>query len=104
MKKVLFFVESLHCGGAEKSLLSLLNNMDLRKYDVNLMVFVKGGAFEKFVPKSIEIKSAHSTIGAFERIKFKFFRLFNKNSHNAQLFWKKLNFSKIIKLTFGSRM
>ncbi|WP_194767565.1 glycosyltransferase [Tamlana sp. I1] len=98
MKKILFFVESLHCGGAEKSLLSLLNNIDLSRYDINLMVFVKGGEFEKFVPQGIDIKHADVNIGAFERIKFKLLRFLdikNKN-HNAQLFWKSIN-SKIPK-------
>jgi len=31
MLKVIFFVESLKCGGAELSLLSLLNNLDKDK-------------------------------------------------------------------------
>jgi len=90
MKKVLFFVESLHCGGAEKSLLSLLNNMDYTDYDVKLMVFKKGGEFEKFVPKHIKIESVNYKAGVIERLKFKLLRLAdlsNKN-HNAQLFWK----------------
>ena len=90
MKKILFFVESLHCGGAEKSLLSLLNNMDYTDYDIKLMVFKKGGEFEKFVPKHIKIESVNYKAGVVERLKFKLFKLAdikNKN-HNAQLFWQ----------------
>ena len=90
MKKVLFFVESLHCGGAEKSLLSLLNNMDYTNYEVELMVLKKGGEFEKFVPSHIPITSIEYHVNTLERTKFKFLRLTNHNRHHAQLFWKSI--------------
>ena len=89
MKKILFFVESLHCGGAERSLLSLLNNMDYIGYDVHLMVIRKGGEFEQFVPKHLTIESIDFNSSLKVRIQFKIARLlnFNKKNHNAQLFW-----------------
>ena len=98
MKKILFFVESLNCGGAEKSLLSLLNNLDYSNYDVKLMVYQSGGEFEKFVPKHLKVECTNHKIGLIERIKFKFYCLQNvKNTnHKAQLFWKSIN-SKIPK-------
>lgn len=38
MKKLLFFIESLSGGGAEKVLTTLLNHLDYSKYDVSLLV------------------------------------------------------------------
>ncbi|EWH14025.1 hypothetical protein KLA_06837 [Cellulophaga geojensis KL-A] len=88
MKNILFFVESLHCGGAEKSLLSLLNNMDYKGFNVKLLVHKRGGEFEKLIPNHIEIQEISYKINYLSRIKFKILRLlnFNKKNHNAQLF------------------
>jgi len=90
MKKVLFFVESLHCGGAERSLLSLLNNLDYTGYDVHLMVAKRGGEFEKFVPKHLQIESIDVNLSLFSRLKFKALRFFDKKKkyHKAQLYWQ----------------
>ena len=38
-KKVLFVIDSLHSGGAEKSLVSLLSLFDYENYDVDLLTF-----------------------------------------------------------------
>ena len=55
MKSILFVIDSLTCGGAEKSLISLLNNMDYSKYKVDILMFSRGGAFEKYLPKEVNI-------------------------------------------------
>jgi glycosyltransferase involved in cell wall biosynthesis len=90
MKKVLFFVESLTVGGAEKSLLSLLNNFDYDRYEVHLMMIKRGGDFEQFVPSNLTIEYLEIDISFISRVKFKVSRLinFNKYFHVAQLFWK----------------
>ncbi|PLR84026.1 glycosyltransferase [Bacillus canaveralius] len=54
-KKLLFVIDSLTIGGAEKSLVSLLNMIDSSKYEIDLLLFKKGGDFEKYVPKNINI-------------------------------------------------
>ena len=54
-KKLLFVIDSLGIGGAEKSLLTLLNCIDSTKYEIDLQFFSKGGEFEKFLPKNINI-------------------------------------------------
>lgn len=43
MLKVLFLINSLGGGGAEKVLVNLVNNMDQTKYDITLQVIFKGG-------------------------------------------------------------
>ncbi|MDU2291009.1 MAG: glycosyltransferase [Clostridium celatum] len=55
MKSILFVIDSLTCGGAEKSLISLLNNIDYSNYNVDLLLFKRGGEFEKFLPKEVHL-------------------------------------------------
>jgi len=52
-KKILFVINSLECGGAEKSLLSLLSLIDFKKYDVYLQMFSFGGLFESLLPHEV---------------------------------------------------
>lgn len=55
MKKVLFMIDSLCCGGAEKSLVSLLPVLDYTKMDVDLMIVSRGGVFEQYIPSNVHI-------------------------------------------------
>ena len=55
MKNILFVIDSLTCGGAEKSLISLLNNIDYSKYNVDLLLFKRGGEFERFIPSKVNL-------------------------------------------------
>ena len=56
MKNIVFIIESLYCGGAEKSLVTLLNLLDCTKFNIDLVLFKKGGEFEKLIPNSVNIK------------------------------------------------
>ncbi len=94
-KTILFVIESLHCGGAEKSLVTLLSNFDYSKFQVDLLLIKKGGEFEKFVPEQVTILyenslnkiSLHKKIKS--KIKFAFTRKLpqNKIYNTAHLFW-----------------
>lgn len=55
MKKLLFVIESLSLGGAEKSLVTLLNLLDYEKYEVDLQLFSYGGEFEKLLPEEVNL-------------------------------------------------
>ncbi len=55
-KSVLFVINSMGCGGAEKSLLSLLSLLDYEKYDVTLQMFRRGGMFEELLPPEVHIR------------------------------------------------
>ncbi|MGL5086981.1 MAG: hypothetical protein ACRC68_14920, partial [Clostridium sp.] len=55
MKNILFVIDSLTCGGAEKSLISLLNNLDYSKYRIDLLLFKRGGEFESFLNSKVNI-------------------------------------------------
>lgn len=48
-------IDSLTCGGAEKSLVSLLPLLDYSKVDVTLMLVGRGGVFERYVPNQVKI-------------------------------------------------
>ena len=52
-KRVLFVMESLRIGGAEKSLLTLLSMLDTSKYEIDLFLFKQMGEFMEQVPKEI---------------------------------------------------
>ena len=56
-KKILFVIDSLHSGGAEKSLVSLLSLINYKKFDVDLLLFKDGGLYFPLVPKEVKILS-----------------------------------------------
>lgn len=58
-KTILFVINSMGCGGAEKSLLSLLSLIDYQKYDITLLMFRRGGMFEPLLPSAVHI---HDTL------------------------------------------
>lgn len=55
MKKVLFVIFSLGYGGAERSIVNLLNELPADQYDLDLLLFQKEGDFLQQLPKWIHI-------------------------------------------------
>jgi glycosyltransferase involved in cell wall biosynthesis len=54
-KKLLFVMNNLRCGGAENALVSLLQELDYSKYEVDLFLFQKDGMFLSKVPQQVVI-------------------------------------------------
>lgn len=54
-KKILFVINSLGCGGAEKSLVSLLSLFNFSKYEVDLQMFNPGSMFMPLLPKEVHV-------------------------------------------------
>lgn len=54
-KKILFVMDSLKIGGAEKSLITLLNMLDYNKYDVDLYLLEHTGEFYNMIPKEVNV-------------------------------------------------
>ncbi|NHC43503.1 glycosyltransferase [Bacillus sp. MM2020_1] len=52
-KSLLFVIDSLVGAGAEKSLITLLSQLDYKKYSVDLMLFAHGELLEELVPKEV---------------------------------------------------
>ncbi|PFM61155.1 glycosyl transferase [Bacillus cereus] len=107
-RKILFVIDSLQSGGAEKSLVSLLSLFDYQKYEVDLLMFSASGLYLPLLPKQVNVLDVPII---FERqaekfkhlIKHKHFKeLFirigasislrnpyiNKNLHAAQIVWR----------------
>lgn len=97
-KSILFIIDSLTCGGAEKSLVSLLPLLNQEKYELYLWTRSPGGAFASLVPKHVHIVN-QPKYTIFEHLKFKLggilysimFRwnkFIGKNEHAAETLWK----------------
>lgn len=54
-KEVLFIMNNLNCGGAEKALISLLSHFDYSNYHVDLLLFKKEGLFLNQVPPEVTL-------------------------------------------------
>ncbi len=104
-KRILFVINSLNCGGAEKSLVSLLNVIAESDYDLELQTFAQGGMFQSLLPEKVKLldqlpyfaycrgdgRKSISFITA--RIKAALLlrlrpRFHGKKLHDAQLFWR----------------
>ena len=55
MSKILFVINSLNVGGAEKALVSLLNLLPKDIYDIDLYMLKKEGLFLEQVPSCVNI-------------------------------------------------
>ncbi|KAB7708177.1 glycosyltransferase [Bacillus aerolatus] len=108
MKKVLFVIDSLNSGGAEKSLVSLLALFNYQKYDVDLLMFSPSGLYLPLLHEKVNLldvpnyfMTQHNDIRSlFKNKKFKelFIRIgiscslrnpfYKKHMHSAQISWK----------------
>ena len=68
-KKILFIEEGLGIGGAEKSLLAILNLLDYSKYEVDLFLFRDTGEFMNMLPKEVNLLKASEDFALFEENK-----------------------------------
>lgn len=98
-KKLLFVIDCLRSGGAEKSLTSLLPLLDYNLYDVDLIIFVRGGRYEKYVPSQVNIiKYRLYGSSKIDRI-WKIIHQLNffyqlpglSKRHGAEIHWKKMS-------------
>lgn len=101
-------IDSLVCGGAEKSLVSLLPLIDYSRYDVDLLMFSRGGEFERFIPTQVNvIEHALYGNGVFDEVRriihqvnFSFQVRFGKFCHGAERHWRAMH--KVIKPLDGT--
>lgn len=97
-KSVLFVIDSLRCGGAEKSLVSLLPLLDKEKYDIHLWMLYRGGVFETLLPDNVIIEE-DPTYNLIERfwymishyrysLTYRFIEAIGHHEHKAETLWK----------------
>lgn len=56
MRSILFVIDSITCGGAERALVALLNKLDYEKYDVDLLYFChENEYFREQIPRQVNI-------------------------------------------------
>lgn len=55
MKKIIILMPSMFIGGAERSLLGLLETIDYSQYDVSLFLYRHEGEFLKFIPDQVHL-------------------------------------------------
>lgn len=98
-KRVLFLIDSLTCGGAEKSLISLLPLLDYSQIDVDLLMFKRGGVFEKYVPQQVRVIS-HRLYGSgfvdrlsqrLHQMCFSWNLRFGKKRHGSETHWRAMH-------------
>lgn len=111
-KKILFVMNNLNVGGAEKALVSMLQVFDYEKYEVDLLLFKKEGLFLNQIPAEVNLLAESENYKYFDMpftqvIKENIFRNWNvifrrlqfnlavkkaKNSAEAEQFgWKPLS-------------
>ena len=62
MKKILFAMYALNNGGAERSLVNLLSEIDSNEYDIDLLLFAKEGMFLSQIPAYVNILEASAVL------------------------------------------
>ncbi|MDR7073363.1 glycosyltransferase [Fictibacillus barbaricus] len=118
-KNILFVIDSLHCAGAEKSLVTLLSMLDYSRYSVDLQLFGYGGELEDLIPKEVNLLrpmkyTQYSSLSLTESIKYTIQKLEFKmllsrfkysakirkqkysNPQKARIFWQ--NVSDVIEI------
>ena len=91
-KKILIIMDSLTCGGAEKSLISLLPFLAERNYDLTLMLRARGGLFEQYVPENVKIADFPYNASKIGRLLYSVsLRMpWNKHTHTAEIYWRSI--------------
>ncbi len=95
-KRVLFLSDSLGCGGSEQSLVSLLTTLDYSKIDVDLWLCSRGGVFETYLPKEVNIVDFDPKVTS--KIRYRFaqtlysvdLRWKAKKKHAAEMLWNRI--------------
>lgn len=74
MKKILFFIESLSGGGAEKVLSDIVSNLDRDKYDITVCTVTDEGVYQEQVSKVCKyrslLKMKNYRAGGFRKVLF----------------------------------
>ncbi|WP_346931036.1 glycosyltransferase [Clostridium sp.] len=88
MKKILFIIEGLNGGGAEKVFINLLNNLDPKKFDITLVLLFKEGVYLNNIPNWIKV------VHVFKETKS---RILRKLKHYILMFFSKNVYKRLIR-------
>ncbi len=97
-KRLLFIIDSLGIGGAEKSLLALLALLNRQKYHVDLWIRQRGGELESFIPEGINAlpqphystaeKLQYRLAHLYYSVAYRVLRLTGSRRHLAEVLWQ----------------
>lgn len=65
-KKILFLMPSMFIGGAERSLIGLLEALDYERYDVSIFLYRHEGEFLSLIPKQVHLLPAITKYATFD--------------------------------------
>jgi len=89
--KILFVINNLNIGGAEKALVNLLNSLDYSKYEVDLLLFKKVGHFLTEVPNEVNILPVPTNYHFFDSSIVNSLKTLNLN-----LIWSRYRFAQVM--------
>ncbi|HCN11491.1 MAG TPA: glycosyltransferase [Chryseobacterium sp.] len=95
-QKLLFVINNLNVGGSEKALISLLNELDYTKFEVDLQLFKKEGLFLNDLPAEVNLLPVPKSYRYFDGSFKKALRTLNLN-----LIFNRYKFSQIRKVAFS---
>lgn len=93
-KQLLFVMNNLKVGGAEKALVSLLQTIDYEKYEVDLFLFEHDGLFLKSVPHQVHILPEPANYRYFEMPLGASVKAFLRNGQ-FMLAWARIGFGYV---------
>jgi glycosyltransferase involved in cell wall biosynthesis len=92
MKRIMFMMYDMHCGGVEKALISLLNKIDYTEYSVTLLLINQHGEYLEDIPDLVEIKTIEMPVD------LKYELIFSNKKAIKKLFYEKRYLSLTKKL------
>lgn len=100
-KNILITHVSMGMGGIEKKLLSLLDNIDYKKYNIDLVLYKKNGLLLENIPKDVNVKLFSNNmfimhLMRYDNFIYKIIRKFIFNSITASLFKTKKQYDVAI--------
>lgn len=78
-QKILFVMNNMHVGGSEKALVSLLNELDYSKYEVDLQLFKQEGLFLGEIPEEVNLLDVPKNYHYFDSSYKKVLKTLNPN-------------------------
>ena len=102
MIKILFFIETLSGGGAEKVLQNLVNNMDKEKFDITVQTVWRENP-EKYLNKNIKYKYIYPCYSKLNNYKYRLSVLLNtiyplhiKDNYDIEVAYLECGATKVI--------
>ena len=102
-KKLLFVIPSLCVGGAEKSLVTLLQLLDETRFDVDLLLFRREGLFLAQVPQWVRVLDAGADYAAFDSTPRAALRYFLARGKFLKAF-RRLQYGRVMRGWFPGRL